>query len=596
MPRVPVAEARQRSEPLGLQPQHTVASPELLSNGRQVSALGGALGDAAGAAFDIAERKKQRDDADAVFKHEASLRAQYIQFESDTKRSRKADQAKGVTQDVDTWWQQQSDKTLGEVTDQRQRRLLTQSITRMRLQSLDSFRGYEDNQAEVAHDANWKASKATLISQAAADPKLAPDAIKQLQQKNSYYAAVRGLSAEVKDALDMEDTTRVHSEIIKQMVQVDPTRAKDYFEANKKQIAGTSYDEITKLVNHASAANDGEKAADAVWKESGPKGYNDPVMLDKLEDAVRTKYPDDRERQKAGIAALRERAVAHNAAQAETKADNTNRVLAIYQSTRSLAAAQKTPAWSQLSAADQLKIEDYVRGQQASILNLSNQASQRELLNQERDQRRLKLQGFAAYAAYSDPEVLAKMSDQQVQALLPSLGNELTEHLLTKRRALTTRDAIGDAKIDNDDFNAIASRMGLRPHEKHQSEEQKAKLNELRYRVETIVDKAQRDSKAKLTREQKQEIMQREVSRTVSVPGWFWTATEKPVITLSQDELKKVVVPADARKQIVEGMAQAYKLRGGKEFEPTEENIRRWYARSVSPEGGKLIPEAANAR
>lgn len=580
MPRVPTRQETVQATPLRGGEQTNPVTADLLNVGaKQLQGLGAALNDASAAA----QRIKERDDADAVFQQEAQIRSDYIQFESDTKKSRRADQSKGVTNDVDKWWQDQITGRLDKITDPRQKHLLGQTVTRLRLQSLDSFRNFEDQQGEISHDTNWQAAKGLIISQAASDPKTAPAAIIDIQQKNAYYAARKGLGSQVLDALNLEDTTKLHSEIIKQMVTADPTAAKAYFEANKKQINGTSYDSITKLVDTASAANDGEKAASAAWDALGPKDYNAPVLLDKMEKAIREQYPNDAARTKAGIAALRERVAAHNSTQAEVKADSINKVMDLYGQTRSLAAVQKTPEWQALGGADRMKIEEHITNVQAAQLNRGNAAD-------ERNQRALKRRGFGAYLAYSSPDTLSRMTDAQVQSLLPDLGNELTGHLMEKKRSLAGAEAKVEAKVDADDFNAVAQRMGLKPFEKSASEEHKAQLGELKFRVEQLIDSAQRNKKAPLTRPEKNELMSQELARRVSVEGFF-SDTEKPVITLTPAELGKVNVPAPDRAQISEAMKARYGQTGDPRYAPTETNLRRWYAMSKS-RSAALIPDA----
>lgn len=591
MPRVPVAEQRVQAEALSPVAQSSVVSPELQGVGaRQQVQLGQSLGNAADAGFAILQRQKERDDATEVFNGEAAMRAKAIQFESDTKKARRADQAKGVTGDADKWWQEQTDQALETVTDPRRRRLLAQSFTRMRLQSLDNFQAYEDHQGDVAHDASWKASKALLISDGAADPKRVPDTIQQIKQKNAYYAAFKGLGADVKDALDLEDTTRLHTEVLQQMVRRDPTAAKAYFEANKGQIAGTSYDTITKAVDTASAATDGVKASDEVWRALGPKSYNEPVVLDKMESAIRAKYPDDAVRQKAAISDLRERVAAHNSTQAEVKAGSINSVMDVYARTKSLTEVMKAPEWQTLGGSDRAKIEDYIVAHQTAAINRGNAALNRENLLEQREQGAKQRRGFGAYLTYSNPTVLSGMSEAQVQALLPSLGNELTGHLMEKKRALGSAQAKLEAKVDTDDFNSIARRIGLNPDERSMSENMKGALGELKFRTEQLIDLAQRNKKGPLTRDEKFELINQEITRTVTIPGFFG-GTTKPVILLKPEEVAKIQVPVAERKQIAEAMRVQFEKTRDPAFAPSETNLRRWYLRVKSPSAG-LIPDA----
>lgn len=591
MPRVPTFQRQVQNEALGMSEMRPAYTAEMQTiQGRQQQALGQAgerLADTLGA---LQARQKERADADAVFAAETEIRRDWIQAESELRKARRADQAKGVTTDTDKWWTERKGKAFEAITDQRQREFLGKSIGRMHTQALDGMRRFEDEQGEISHDANWKASKDLLISQAAADPSLVPMAVDQIRKKNAYYAGFKGLTdPKITEATNLADTTRLHSEIIKQLVTKDPTAAAKYFKDHKGEIAGTSYDEITKLVDAVSAANDGEKAAAAVWDAQGPRGYNDPVLLDRMEADIRKRYPEDAARAKAGIAALRERVAAHNSTQAEVKAGAINSVMDVYAKTRSLTAVQKTPEWQALGGADRIKIEEHITSQQTAALNRANAALNRENLMEQREQTRLQRQGFGAYLRYSNPDVLAGMSEAQVQALLPDLGNELTGHLMEKKRSLTSKAATTEAKMDADDFKAIASEMGLRPFETGKSEEHAGQLGALQYRVEQLIDAAQRQKKGPLSRPEKNELMRTEMARTVTLSG-FWSNTDKPVIALTPKELTQIKVPPADRKQIVDAMAKAYQSNPRADLEPTEDNIRRWYARGKSP-AAVLIPD-----
>ncbi|MFA7322041.1 MAG: hypothetical protein WC000_11310, partial [Dokdonella sp.] len=358
-----------------------------------------------------------------------------------------------------------------------------------------------------------------------------------------------------------------------------------YFKDNKDQIAGTSYDEIGKLVDTASAANDGEQAAGAVWESQGPKGYNDPVLLDKMEAEVRKQYPNDAARAKAGIAALRERVAAHNSTQAEVKAGAINSVMDVYSKTRSLAAVQKSPEWQALGGADRMKVEDYITGSQNAALSRANAMLNRDVLTEQRNQQRLRQQGFGAYLAYSNPDTLNGMSESQIQSLLPELGSDLTGHLMEKKRGLTPK-TLAEAKIDNDDFNSAAARMGLKPFSR--DDHDKEAVGEVKSRVERVLDMEQRQKGKPLTREEKNAVVSREIARTVTVEG-FWSNTDKPAISLTAQDLARIKVPSADRSQIAQAMAKAYQSNPRPDLEPTETNIRRWYARSKSP-AAALIP------
>lgn len=177
------------------------------------------------------------------------------------------------------------------------------------------------------------------------------------------------------------------------------------------------------------------------------------------------------------------------------------------------------------------------------------------------------------------------MSEAQVQALLPTLGNDLTGHLMEKKRALSRPRAEADAKMDTEDFNHAADGLGLKPYD---PKTDRAALGELKYRVENLIYRAQEAKKEALTRAEKQELMRIEMARTVTVkPGFYSDPVAKPVIALSVEDIKRVIVPAADRAQIVEALK-------ARNVPPTDDNVRSLYLRGKSRAGG-LVTDGGQA-
>jgi hypothetical protein len=183
------------------------------------------------------------------------------------------------------------------------------------------------------------------------------------------------------------------------------------------------------------------------------------------------------------------------------------------------------------------------------------------------------------------------MSRNEVQALRPTFGMEATEHLLNKWEAIQKPRGQTEARIDTEDFNRIADDLGLKPYAPNKTEAGKKALGDLKYRVEKLIDQEQSVKKGALTREEKGELMRKEMARTVTVDGFFSDSTV-PVIQLSARDAAKVVVPPAEKAQIAEALRVAYQRDPtNPRYAPTEENMRRLYLMKQSPAAG-LIPDA----
>lgn len=578
MPRVPVVEGPSvREQPVG----PTYRSTPDVSSG--IGALSRAAGQVADVAFQVAER----EDHAVALQTEADIKTSWAKYDADLRKASQGLNAKGYAAKVNEWWAEQA-KTAGAALTPAQRALVSRSLAAAQTQAFQSATAYEAGEIDRADSDAFNAAQLAEVQRAAAsgDPAVAATSSQLLRERNAQRAAAKGWSPEQLADANMRATTALHANVIQQIQQADPTAAMAYFNANKGEIDGTRHAEIGRALTVAVAANDGEKAATKLWGEMGPKGYNDPVLLDKMEERVRELYPNDAERRKAAISALRERVTAHNQAQAESNAAAVNQVMAVYNSTKSLAAMKRDPAWAAMPPSKQAEVENHIVAMQTAVLGRDEAAAQRE-------QRRLQREGFGAYLVYSDPTVLAGMSDAQVQALLPVLGNDLTNHLMEKKRSTKTPAGEAEAKMDKQDFDHVADQMGLKPFAK-KTDEEKARLGELQFRVEQMVYQAQREKGKPLTREEKMGLMRNEMARTVKVSSWFGLSSDdKPVIGLAKDDVAKVVIPAADRQQLTAAMQTMFDRTKSPAYAPTEDNLRRFYLLSKSRAARIVAPEPA---
>lgn len=531
-----------------------------------------------------ADRIGLRDDSQAAFDAEARLKADWLQTDADLRKRYRGANVDGYQAEADKFWADAPGK-YGEALSPRAKQIASRSLTAARLQASGSALSYINTEKERAQDESFVAAKSVEIQTALTDGR--PEAIgaarEQLRQKNAMQGALKGWSAEQLQAANTHDTSVLHVGALTKLMQTDPAAAKLYFEANRGEMTAEAQASVSTKIETVTAAADGEKTAGDVWQRLGPKGDGQPVELDKMEAAARDAYPNDPTRQKAAIADLRERATAFNSAEKERTASNTNAVMLAQSKGAGLQQLTRMPEFLALPGAEQAKIRQHVEDRQYALMLRANASDARSEAAAARAERELERKSFGAYLEYSDPANLATMTRDQVQALVPVLGRQNTAHLVTRWDGLQKADGKLAATIDKQDFDHVADQFGFKPFAK-KTDEEKAALGELQYRVEQLIDTAQQAKKAPLTRQEKNELMRGELARTVTVdPGWFSSNRETPVLALKPDEIARVVVPQADRSQIVDALKAAYQRNPSNPlYAPTEDNVRRLFLRKTS--------------
>lgn len=232
MPTIPVYDGPQVKEaPLRGGFQDPINDPNAFGAGQAKQ-----LGDVANAAakvFQVVEAQNARNDADAVFRAETNLRAGYLQFEANIKKTRQGRDADGVLAETDKWWGEQEKAFSEGLANDRQRALLARSASRLKLQSQAQMGAFQEQQLEKSHDESWAASKAIVISNAAANPTAAnvQNALAEIQTKNAYQGARKGWDADQMTVQNMKDMTILHTSVVQQMADKDPAAAEKYLAA-----------------------------------------------------------------------------------------------------------------------------------------------------------------------------------------------------------------------------------------------------------------------------------------------------------------------------------------------------------------------------
>lgn len=583
--RVPTINGPQVSDaPLQGGMQRTAATPGMLHNGQM-----GDMGDALAKTTAIIQ---ERTDADLLMRAETEVTSKYLEWEGAAKQ-RRGQQAWGVAKEAGEWWDKEGGKVRESLTPAA-RAMFDQKVMRQRALSVGSFAGFEAGQRRESLNESAQASIVGSINLAAAnpnDPALLNASKGDIVKRTAMLAQLNGWAPEVRDAKQSEYLTNFHKQVIHGLVRDNPAAADEYFQANKGEIAGSQHAEVGAFAAKATATKVGDASADAIWQTLGPKSDREPVSLDVLLAKARETLKDKPDAMAAAVAGLKERAAAFKDGRRERDEQleaSVNQAMLNGASGRQIRAM---PQFMQLSPEAARKLSDFMdnralRGEQIAAARESRADSA-----ESRQQRNLERRGMASYLELSDPNRLAGMTDAQVINMLPTLGNEHTKHLLEKKRALADPKKLGEARMDADDFNQTAQELGLRPFA-NKSEDEKAALGGLKYRMEQMIDATQRRTGKAMNRAEKLTMMREEMAKTVSVDsGWFGRDKDVPVIALTPEQVRGVTVPADARRAIAASMKQmAQEYPNDPRFAPTEDNLRRWYLRGKSS-AATLIPD-----
>lgn len=597
MPRVPTYDTPQtelRALP-GVR-QSSVATPGFLAAGaEQGMRRAQGLLNAGTALSNAAVQMQERENADMLFRAETALKDDYLAYEASL-RERKGQQAWGATRDTEQWFAEQEKKHGGELQNDVQRRFFAQSLTKMRQQAVGTVSAYEADQrrqslaesanASIVGSINTAAANATqwyAKPDGATQPRTAeaavtttgPDGVpvstapqvevtatrdpiagvkSDILKRVQVLANLNGWSPEQKAAEEEKHLTNLHSQVIQNLAANNPSRAREYFAANKSEIAGSSYNTIESMLKEGSLRETAQMFADGVQQRKLS-----------LEDAIaeaRGKYSGDEE--VATVAEVKTRFAEADAVMQRGQQQAANdawKVVAGGGGRKQI----PLPIWNGLTGQDQRSILDYL----SAKANAGAGGIKTDI---------------GTWMSVNDAIAAGTIKDSR--DLMRYASRISTNDMQQFAEKLTRPDRIADAKVDTDDFNHIATLAGLTPFDA-KDPEQKAALGNLRYQIEQQINAAQIAKKAPLTRDEKLTLMQREVDNKVMVDAWGRDPT-RPAIMLSEDEQRRAYVnvagqqvflsaiPANERQKIIEARRRAG-------LPVTEQAIAEYWMRAGKP-------------
>lgn len=245
----------------------TVASPSLFDAGaKQISDAGKGLLKAGSDLNDVAVNIQDRENADMVFRAETAAKNNYLDFLNSV-RSRRGQDAWGVTRDAGKWWDEQAIKQSEDLQNDVQRQLFQQKMATLRTQSLGNISFYETDQRRKSLADSAQASIVGSINMAAASPNdtaivlgAKSDILKRLQ----VLGKINGWSPELYAAKKSEYITDLHKQVFQSMVDSDPAEARAYYEMHKDEIAGSARDVFEKQIATSTRRRTVQSFGDAV--------------------------------------------------------------------------------------------------------------------------------------------------------------------------------------------------------------------------------------------------------------------------------------------------------------------------------------------
>lgn len=547
MPRIQTYDSPQvEQRPLGGVRQDSIASPSLFAAGatEQLRA-GNQLVNAGTELGKIALDMQNRENADMLFRAETSIRTEYLDFEK-AARERRGDAAKDITKEAGEWWDKKAAEHSDGLQNDAQKRLFGQSISKLRIQSVDGMSAYESEQRRVALNEANTASITSSINLAASqvgtptEKAAVAGAKTDILKRIAVTGQINGWSPEMREAKEAESLTNLHLQVIQNMIDREPKRAKEYFDLNKKEINGTQYNDVEKALKVGTTKEVAQEVADTVMA----KGMSEAEAL----AHVREKYSGDEEA--AAVLEIKTRFSEITGAREREQATAADKAYKIYADTGRLSA---------IPADTMAKLDGKV------VLALRNDA-------------RLKAEGVTAKTdwdkyyrlrtlAYADPVAFAK---RDLRGDFTYLGKAEREGMIDLQSKINKPDEMKEiATLDNQlaDYHDKLKLGGSSNAEK------RGMFDTV---VKTTLSSEQRAKGRGLTFEERQRTIDRLIVEGDINGAWLGGGRRLYEVTGTSDESKFVVaVPKDEQVKIVDYYTRTQKRK------PTDAEITEAYKKKM---------------
>lgn len=591
MPKVPTYDGLTVADtPLPGARSGSIASPALLGGAADnMIATGQSLTSVGNDLTQIAEKMQDRRNADVLLRTESAFKDALTEFDT-VQRSKKGAAVLadgGITEQTSKWFGDAVRKHSDLLENDEQRRVFNEISTKLRTQTLSSVSVHQANESRSSLTDSTKASIVSSINRAAAnanDWTIAETERGEISRRVDMLAQINGYTPEVRAVVLGENLTMLHSQMIQQLVKTNPAAVEGYYKKYEGEIDGSKRAELGEFARKATSTSLGDGTAEAIWQANRPRNGTEPLRLADMEDAARAALKGNDDAIEKALKGIKERASSYEFQKKQEGNALEASVNGLILKGASGAAVRSSPEFLKLSVQapeDARKVMTFLENQEYTKIVRADAADARR-------ERRLHKDTLTTALRLSDPDMLVALSRDEVVNLLPKLGVSSTTALLNRWDSLTkSGDKLLEARMDKQDFDAIALSAGLRPNEKNKSEDEKDGLLRLQQRVESVIDSEQRArGNRPLSREEKQKIMQREVDNKVMdyVPFWF----DRPAVynTLAPGDKRSAFVRVDGKDVRIASIPDdftraAIKARRERGLDTSEKQLAELWARRV---------------
>lgn len=501
----------------------------------------------------IVDREVQTE----VFNAEAKIKDAYTTWSQEAAKNRQGEAAKGIAKDATDWWTKTSQEYTKDLSPMAQR-MLARSITQQSVAARQTMGAYENQQLDAANQIARKATTQSSIDSAVANPSDANIAI----QKANILAAWKGEAGKYDEktfnTIVNGEMSRMHEAVFNKLFVDNPGAAKIYYEVNQKEISGQVKDNIAARLKVGLADAEGGAAAREVFKtEMVGKGLNDAIPYDAMDAKLVERFGNDAEKLKSARAELDRQVAMRNKTQTEFNAGAIEGVYAQLNQNVPLSKVMRSQAWADLPAQTQRQIKQGVEDRWHALQIRDEQ-------NRARKMRELEISSAPELLRLSQPEVLSKMSREDIMLKMPELGPDNTARLMqTWQQYQTNQIKLSQATVDNDAFKSILAGAGIDPNPVRTNMEGAKRVLDLRNQVEITLGQMQQGQRRELTALEKQKVMQdiihAEVLRPAFLPG---RVKNEKVVDLKPGDLNTSSVNIS-----VDGKSYTFALRRIPEYE-----------------------------
>jgi hypothetical protein len=348
----------------------------------------------------------------------------------------------------------------------------------------------------------------------------------QVDRAKAVIGGMAGLGPDARADLTARTVSKMYDGVIRDyLARGLDQNARVLFDGVQDQLVGTDLTKLREDLSHATTAATGLRAAEAIWSARAPQNDNDPIEIDRMEDAARSQFGNDPKVLDQVILRLRERKAAVDASRKDRQEAMAGSLFAAAAQGASLDQLRRMPQYLAAPGKLQAELADYVVNRAERQASRAYSEENRAYTRAQRIEAEKEQAGWARYFDLAQPDTLAATSENALNMLRGNLGDAHVNRLIEAKRRLLSPEAIRAATVDRDQLNAIAQQAGMRPYQTgltgSESEEHKAEFGRLEDAVKAAIDDEQRARGNKeITREDKGKIMQAIVDRRVMLSRW----------------------------------------------------------------------------